>query len=722
MPTCSPRLFDITGSGLTFFAKFALLRVPIMRKLIIWLAAGGLCLLGGIAAESAEVRSVRHDLRVVLDPPSHRLTGIDQMQIEPHGRGELAFFIAPSATEVRVLQDGRPVRFSLDGGSLRVEPQPPQSAAAMLHLTVSYAAVFDDPAPVLPVNTDNPGYGVTGTIGDQGTFLLAGAGWYPQIAAQKATYRVQVEAPRGIVAVTAGRDLGIANRDGRSVSVWQVDHPVQGLALSAAAYQVAHREVGAVTASTYFLPGSQHLAQSYLQATQRYIRMYEELFGPYPFPKFAVVENFFPTGYGFPSYTLLGSRVLQLPFIIDTSLGHEIAHCWWGNGVLVDSAGGNWSEALTTYVADYLYQERASAEQAFERRRTILRNYASLVTPADDFPLRRFQGRIDPVTRTVGYDKGAMVFHMLRVRLGEQPFWESLKDVYRRHLFEAISWRQLQQAFEERGNTSLDRFFAQWVDRSGAPQVALSDIALRQQDGQWLITGRVVQQKPYFDLTAELLLQCTGRSVTQTVHLSGPHADFRFQTSEAPEELVFDPQSHLFRRLAPSEIPPSINSIKGAPSVLVVLADGLDTGIRQAVRTLVLSLGLGNARVVDESTVDAGRLKQHDLLLVGVPKDRSWLPVTGSRVFFTQSGFVLDKTIYDRGEDAFFGVGSHPFANRKVAGIFVPLSAAFAEPVARKITHYGKYSYLAFSGGTNRAKGIWPVESSPVIYRWPVSK
>jgi hypothetical protein len=65
-------------------------------------------------------------------------------------------------------------------------------------------------------------------------------------------------------------------------------------------------------------------------------------------------------GFGFPSYTLIGGTVLRLPFIIHTSLGHEIAHCWWGNGVLVDDDGGNWSEALTTYVADYLYQEKKS--------------------------------------------------------------------------------------------------------------------------------------------------------------------------------------------------------------------------------------------------------------------------------------------------------------------------------------------------------------------------
>ena len=162
-----------------------------------------------------------------------------------------------------------------------------------------------------------------------------------------------------------------------------------------------------------------------------------ELFGPYPFPKFAVVENFFPTGYGFPSYTPLGSTILRLPFILSTSLGHEIAHCWWGNGVLVDYESGNWSEALTTYVSDYLYAGTARRPgRAKDYRLQALRNYTTLVPPAKDFPLARFTGRIDPATKAVGYDKGMMVFHMLRRRpWDEDAFWGALRDVYRERLF-----------------------------------------------------------------------------------------------------------------------------------------------------------------------------------------------------------------------------------------------------------------------------------------------
>ena len=83
--------------------------------------------------------------------------------------------------------------------------------------------------------------------------------------------------------------------------------------------------------------------------------------------------------------------MLRLPFILATSLPHEVAHCWWGNGVLVDWARGNWCEGLTSYVADYLSRERESAEAGREYRFQALRNFAALAGGEEDFPLSRFR-------------------------------------------------------------------------------------------------------------------------------------------------------------------------------------------------------------------------------------------------------------------------------------------------------------------------------------------
>lgn len=88
----------------------------------------------------------------------------------------------------------------------------------------------------------------------------------------------------------------------------------------------------------------------------------------------AVVASPLPTGFGMPTLTYLGADVLRLPFIRKTSLGHEILHNWWGNGVYVDYTRGNWSEGLTTLMADYAYKEDESAAAA-SRLPPILRQW-----------------------------------------------------------------------------------------------------------------------------------------------------------------------------------------------------------------------------------------------------------------------------------------------------------------------------------------------------------
>ena len=84
--------------------------------------------------------------------------------------------------------------------------------------------------------------------------------------------------------------------------------------------------------------------------------------------------------------------------------------------------------------------------------------------------------------------------------------------------------------------------------------------------------------------------------------------------------------------------------------------------------------------------------------------------------------YVMNEKVYEKPFGAFFGVFEHPVAANRIAALFMPLSPQYADVVARKITHYGKYSYLAFQSGKNLDKGIWPVETSPLVYEWGHSK
>ena len=104
--------------------------------------------------------------------------------------------------------------------------------------------------------------------------------------------------------------------------------------------------------------------------------------------------------------------------------------------------------------------------------------------------------------------------------------------------------------------------------------------------------------------------------------------------------------------------------------------------------------------------------------MVGCPRDKAFFRHLPDQAAIDPKSFILNKKTYAQPSDVFFGVFDHPFSENRIAALFFPLSPHQAENVARKITHYGKYSYLTFENGKNRDKGFWPIAHSPLEYRW----
>jgi aminopeptidase N len=424
--------------------------------------------------------------------------------------------------------------------------------------------------------------------------------------------RLEVETPVEMTVVSDGRLL----TQGPGRTVWEAEHPVRGLALAAGAYRRHDGRAGPVAVYAFFYPQTSDLSGTYLTAATGYLTLYQELFGPYPFEKFAVVENFFPTGYGFPSWTLLGSSVIRLPFIVSTSLGHEVAHCWWGNGVWVDYTGGNWSEGLTTYVADYLYKERQSPAEAKEYRLKILRDYAALVSPGREIALREFTGRTTAASQAVGYGKAAMVFHMARRQVGEEAFWGGLRRVAEEKLFRPAAWSDFAAAFSRAGDIPMDAFFRQWIERPGAPVLSLAEVRQVRSGAGWEVSGTIRQTAPFYTLKIPVRLETAAGTEEIVLVSNQAAAPFRLQSASEPRRLVVDPEADLFRRLDDAEIPPTVNGVRGSESLLVIAADHFPPELLDAARLLLAGMGKRNLPIVPESRIAPSDLRGRDLLFL----------------------------------------------------------------------------------------------------------
>jgi hypothetical protein len=282
---------------------------------------------------------------------------------------------------------------------------------------------------------------------------------------------------------------------------------------------------------------------------------------------------------------------------------------------------------------------------------------------------------------------------------------------------------ELQQAFEKRSHQSLETFFDQWVHRKGAPRFYLGKMTAERSGDRWIVRGRIVQQKPYYTFSAKLLLAGNTRKQLKDVIVGADNlTSFEVHTEQRPHQLILDPDADIMRQLFESEIPPAINSLKSSASVLFLKTENVPPQVDKAARLLALSLGLKQYEFVSANSVSKAQLHENDLVVIGHPKQNRFLANMPPQIRLDDLSFSLNNKQYNHATDVFFGVFSHPSANDRVAALFWPLSPRYAEVVARKVTHYGKYSYLVFQNGQNREKGFWQIDDSPLIYRWDQSK
>ncbi len=734
------------------------MRMSRRRLLPAIIISAGLVMCGFAHGEAPTV--LHHNLSVALHPPSQTLEATDALTVKPGGGSSFVFALNPEARISEVKAGGQALPFTFERGELRVSPpSSPQGGSTggmggegngtgnLIEVEVSYALTLRDSPPADTTGSDDPSFGVFGSISPAGVFISGATRWYPELPGSRPTFAATIRAPAGMTAVTSGMKRDIRTEAGYTISSWETDYPIPDISISAGSYHVGETRINGIPIYTFLSIENASLSDDYLSASAHYIELYGNLFGYYPFEKFAVVENFLPTGYGFPSYTLIGGTVLRLPFILATSLGHEIAHSWWGNCVWVDYSRGNWSEGLTTYVSDYLYKEMSSPAAAREYRLQILRDYASLVPPEKDIALEDFIGRVSPATRAVGYGKGAMVFHMARRLVGNDIFWSGLRQVYSDKRFQKASWDDFSSAFSRpQGSAGKETgpFFRQWIDRPGAPVLSLESIRTvfggsgrggsghdgsgrdgsRRSGAGWKVTGEIVQEAPFYSLDVPLRLEVDGDGapVETIVSISGGREKFSIHSDKPPVRLIADPDVDVFRRLHASEIPPTVNELRGtaSESLVVVRTESLPDDVAAASEVFLRALGLRDAPRYAEADLPADGMKGRNVLFLGAPRNVPRFLDLPSGFSVAPDGFTIDGEAYADPGDALFIVRRPPGSDSSgIVAVFLPLSADAASTAAVKIPHYGKYGFLAFQSGVNRAKGVWPITKSPLIHDFP---
>jgi aminopeptidase N len=190
------------------------------------------------------------------------------------------------------------------------------------------------------------------------------------------------------------------------------------------------------------------------------LAFFSELFGPYPFEAYGIVIVDFPDNgpAAMETQTLSQHEVDEFLYSLsERIIAHELAHQWFGDSVSLESWQDIWlKEGAATY-AEWLWMEHKEGANALD---TKVRSLYSMYTFSPDPP-----GNPSPTnlyTNTI-YDRGALTFHALRLRIGDETFFQILRTYTERFRYGNASTADFIAVTEEVSGQDLGEFFDAWL-------------------------------------------------------------------------------------------------------------------------------------------------------------------------------------------------------------------------------------------------------------------
>ena len=254
----------------------------------------------------------------------------------------------------------------------------------------------------------------------------------------------------------------------------------------------------------------------------------------------------------------------------------------------------------------------------------------------------------------------------------------------------------MQQAFATVSGRMLDIFFAQWLDRKGAPAVNVEAARVEQTGGRFRINLTLAQTTPNYRLRVPVRVTTVSGIEEQTLELKTSRQEFAIEALARPRSLTIDPNLRLFRRLDPKEIPPVLRQVTLDPDTVTVIPSR-GAAVQQAARALATRLMDNEPRFALDSAISA----QSPALIVGLSEDVDALL---KRLEFPPRP---DK-VAGRGTAQVWTV-SRP--SGKPALVITAQDAAALEALLRPLPHYGRQSWLVFDGAKAIDRGVWPSQS-----------
>ncbi|MBZ0235762.1 MAG: M1 family metallopeptidase [Deltaproteobacteria bacterium] len=498
-------------------------------------------------------------IAVAVHPDERRITGETTVRAVVLARELRRLELDAVELEVTAVTEGpHERRFTHDGRTLAIDLGDVRKTGAHLEVTITYGArprrglYFVGPDAGYP---DKPTQVWTQGQDEDSRY------WFPCLDTPhaKATSEVIADVPAGWYALSNGVLLEDKADGERRRLHWRHDQPHSCYLVTLAAGELVTiedrwRDVPVV----YHVPrGREDAARRTLGRTPQMLELFSKLFGvPYPYPRYAqvCVHDFIFGGMENTTATTLTETVLlderaALDDDEEALVAHELAHQWFGDLITCRDWGEGWlNEGFATY-AEYLWREHIDGRDEAD---LVLDEFLEMYFHEDGDRYRRtictkhYDEPIDVFDHHL-YDKAGRVLHMLRMQLGDELFWKSLRHYLTKHRHGVVETRDLARAIEDATGKVLDDFFSQWIlDGAGHPELKVAmewDEDTRVAEVVVEQTHKVEGKTPLFRMPVTLRFRvgAAAADVDVPVDVEDRRHAFHVPLADRPTQMIFDP-------------------------------------------------------------------------------------------------------------------------------------------------------------------------------------
>lgn len=400
---------------------------------------------------------------------------------------------------------------------------------------------------------DSPVYGIKfAAIHPDFSFLLYPARWFPVsgYTTDRFGADMKVTVPMGYTVLGSGMDSHQAAGDKNLYEFKMERHSFPGSIAVVKDPAVKVPSEG-VTTSMYFRGAEADRVQQYGTEIGKLVSYFTGTFGLAPYANLTVVETEAgaPNGYAAPGMMFLSPPAITRN-VNSNLLANEVSRQWWEEDISPATRNHLW---LTNGFAAYSELLWAEHNNGAAYMATQLHDVMVTALTVDNVPVIQSARMEDysPELWALTAHKGAAVLNMLRYTIGDDKFQQVLKQYVEKYAFKPVVTDDLRKVVDEVTGKSMDYFFIQWIESSGAPEFRLEYTVYRTTKegggGGFRVMGKISQDLDTFRMPVDLRIETEGNPETQRIEVVGTSSEFSVDTFGKPKNIVIDPDNKVLR-------------------------------------------------------------------------------------------------------------------------------------------------------------------------------